>query len=323
MFLRALAAAMLLAIAAGLLLAAWPQLFGLERATIVAQVVSFRGAAVGGAFVAIGAVGLLAALNRAFRRLGSSIVVLLVVFALVNVAVLSTRGFGDTSFAARSKSDITVLSWNTLGGLPGAARIARLALDSGADIVSLPETTKPTADDVAALMKASGRAMSEHTVSSDQSYQSRSTSVLVADSLGEYHIDSSASSTSSVPTIVMLPNDGSGPTIIAVHPIAPVEGEMHNWRSDLDWLGGACDSKNVIMAGDFNSTIDHLAGFAGEPGTTIGGCTDAGLQSGNGAVGTWPTTVPALLGAPIDHVMMTSNWRVTGMRVVQDLDGAG
>jgi endonuclease/exonuclease/phosphatase (EEP) superfamily protein YafD len=98
---------------------------------------------------------------------------------------------------------------------------------------------------------------------------------------------------------------------------------MGNWRSDLDWLSTACDGKNVIMAGDFNSTIDHLAGFAREPGTTIGRCADAGIQSGNGAVGTWPSSVPALIGAPIDHVMATSNWSVAGMRVVQNLDGMG
>ena len=77
------------------------------------------------------------------------------------------------------------------------------------------------------------------------------------------------------------------------------------------------------MAGDFNSTLDHLAGFATGSGNTLGNCTDAALQSKNAAVGTWPTSIPALLGSPIDHVMVTDNWRVTGMRVVQDRDAAG
>lgn len=323
MFRRLLAAALLLVLAVVLLIAAWPQLFGLQRATGMAQLISFRGAMVVAAVGTMIVVGLAAALNRPFRRLGGSVVLLLGVFVVVTVAVLGSRGFGNETFASKSKTDLTVVSWNTLGGSPGAAAIAKLALDSDADIVSLPETTKSTADAVGALLRAGGRPMSVHSVTFDRDYESRSTSVLVSEALGEYHIDRTAGSTSTVPTVVMLPNDGRGPKIIAVHPVAPVEGEMRNWRSDLRWLSGACDSKNVIMAGDFNSTIDHLAGFVDARGMTLGGCADAGVQSGNGAVGTWPTSIPALAGAPIDHVMATANWRVTGMRVVKDLDGAG
>ena len=37
-------------------------------------------------------------------------------------------------------------------------------------------------------------------------------------------------------------------------------------------------------------------------------------------VGTWPVALPPLLGAPIDHVMSTDNWRVTGFRVIQSHD---
>jgi len=66
-----------------------------------------------------------------------------------------------------------------------------------------------------------------------------------------------------------------------------------------------------------------MSGLASSADTTLGACADAGLASGNGAVGTWPTTLPALAGSPIDHVMATVNWRVTGMRVVQDLDTGG
>ncbi|TXN31216.1 endonuclease/exonuclease/phosphatase family protein [Lacisediminihabitans profunda] len=323
MFRRVLAAALLLLLAVVLLIAAWPQLFGLQRTSGLAQLISFRGAMVVAAVGAMVVVGVAAALNRPFRRLGASIVLLLGVFAFVTVAVLASRGLGNETFAAKSRSDLTVVSWNTLGGSPGAATIATLALGSDADIVSLPETTKSTADAVAALLKASGRPMSVHTLTFDRNYGSRSTSVLVSEDLGEYHLDKTAGSTSTVPTVVILPNDGHGPTIVAVHPIAPVEGEMRNWRSDLRWLSGACDSKNVIMAGDFNATIDHLAGFVDKRGKTLGGCSDAGVQSGNGAVGTWPSSIPALAGASIDHVMATANWRVTGMRVVTELDGTG
>jgi endonuclease/exonuclease/phosphatase (EEP) superfamily protein YafD len=97
---------------------------------------------------------------------------------------------------------------------------------------------------------------------------------------------------------------------------------MEHWRSDLRWLTTACGNNNVIMAGDFNSTLDHYTGL-GIDSATIGNCSDAAHATNNAGVGTWPAALPALLGAPIDHVMTTPNWRVTGMRVVQSEDGAG
>jgi endonuclease/exonuclease/phosphatase (EEP) superfamily protein YafD len=45
--------------------------------------------------------------------------------------------------------------------------------------------------------------------------------------------------------------------------------------------------------------------------------------TGNAAVGTWPTSVPALVGAPIDHVLATPNWTPTGFRVLAGEDAAG
>jgi endonuclease/exonuclease/phosphatase (EEP) superfamily protein YafD len=45
--------------------------------------------------------------------------------------------------------------------------------------------------------------------------------------------------------------------------------------------------------------------------------------TGNAAVGTWPTSFPQLLGAPIDHVMATDDWEVVGFRVIGSRDGEG
>lgn len=323
MFSRILAAILLVAVAVALLVAAWPQLFGLQRTFVIAQVVAFRGSAIAVAVIGILVLMLLALLGRTFRRLGSSLALLLLVFALVSTAVLATRGFGNNSFSTKGRSDITVVSWNTLGDAPGAPAIAKLALDSKADIVTLPETTQATALAVAAIMKAAGRPMWEHTTAFDQISKARSTSVLWSAGLGTYHVDDAAGSTSTLPTIVLSPDDGTGPVIVATHPVAPISTEMRNWNADLRWLGTVCKSKNVIVSGDFNSTLDHLAGLGADSSHTIGTCADAALASGNAAVGTWPTGVPALFGAPIDHVMVTDNWRVTGMRVVQSLDAAG
>ena len=320
---RVFAAILLVVLAPALLVAAWPQLFGLQRTFVVAQFVSFRGSAVAVAGVCVILLMLVALFSRTFRRLGSSLALMLLAFALVGAAVLATRGFGDASFAAKGKSDITVMSWNTLGDAPGADTIADLALQSGADIVALPETTKATALAVADRMKAAGRPMWAHTIAFDQISKSRSTSVLTSTRLGTYHPVDNVGTTSTLPTVVLSPDDGSGPTIVATHPVSPMPDEMGNWKADLKWLSTICERKNVIVAGDFNATLDHLAGLGADASHTLGKCTDAALKSGNGAVGTWPAKVPAIFGTPIDHVMVTDDWRVTGMRVVQSLDKAG
>jgi endonuclease/exonuclease/phosphatase family metal-dependent hydrolase len=77
------------------------------------------------------------------------------------------------------------------------------------------------------------------------------------------------------------------------------------------------------MAGDFNSTLDELNSLSTKPGSDFGQCTDAGHASHSAAIGTWPTSLPALLGAQIDHVMYTSEWRVVAMHVIRTEDNAG
>jgi len=323
MFRRLLAALLLIVLAAAVLVLSWPQLFSLHRVAGIAQLVPFRGAAMLGAAALLIVLLMLAGASRRFRRLGLSLSVLALVFVLLNAAVLSSRGFGGTPVPARAATDLTVVAWNTLGGAPGADAIATLAIESDADVVALPETTEAIAKAVAVRMTAAGLPMVSRTVAHGHISPSRSTSVLISTALGAYHLDEGAGSTSTLPSLVMVPDSGTGPTIVAAHPVAPLPSELKNWNGDLHWLAGACRSGNVILAGDFNATLDHLAGLGTAPGTTVGACADSALRAHSAAVGTWPTVVPALLGAPIDHVMTTSNWRVLGVRVVEDLDGAG
>jgi endonuclease/exonuclease/phosphatase (EEP) superfamily protein YafD len=216
-----------------------------------------------------------------------------------------------------------VLSWNTLGNAPGAKSIADLAIEDDADVIALPETSGDAGTAIAGFMAQAGRPMQLWTVAYDRVSKAKSTTLLISKALGQYDVDANAKTTSVVPSVVATPTDGSGPTIIAVHTVAPIPGQLIHWRTDLDWLKTACLSGNIIMAGDFNSTLDHYTGFATAPGATIGACTDAAQSSHNAAVGSWPTTLPALLGTPIDHVMITSGWRVTGMRVIENYDSAG
>ena len=323
MFRRLFAAVLVVVVAAALLIGTWPQLFGLERTIYVVQFVSFRGLTAAIAVAGIVLLLILAALSRGIRRLAGALALVLVVFTLAAAVILGSRGFGDTAFQPKSDGSLTIVEWNTLGAAPGVGTIAKLANDSAADVVVLPETDRQSANQVADLMGQAGHPMTVHTTAFNEIARAKSTSVLTSTALGGYSIDTTVGNTSTVPTVILRPDDGSGPTMVGVHAVAPQPREMVNWRADLQFVKNACAAPNTILIGDFNATLDHVAGLGSSAQTTMGRCTDAALQSHNGAVGTWPSRLPALLSAPIDHVMATDEWAVTGMRVVQDLDGAG
>ncbi|TQL47372.1 endonuclease/exonuclease/phosphatase (EEP) superfamily protein YafD [Homoserinimonas aerilata] len=339
MFRRLAAAALILVTIAVLLLCAWPQLFGLQRTEFVAQIVSLRGSAVAVAVVLLVVLLLLALLIGPFRRLGASLAVLLLAFAAVNTVVLVSRGAGallpsDDATTSATSDGITVLSWNTLGPATTPQQVADLAVEQQADVVVLPETRGEDAIAAAVAMREAGRPMWVSTRAYDLVSPARSTSLLVSAELGEYTFDVDAVSTSVLPTIVASPVDGSGPTIIAVHAVAPIPGQMDNWRADLAMLADMCAGDDILMAGDFNATIDHFQGLGrpgagGRPagtvaaGARLGDCADAAALTNSAALGTWPTALPSLLGAPIDHVMVTDDWEVTAFSVIEDRDRSG
>lgn len=311
-----------------LLLLTWPQLVGAQNFWVIAHIVSLRGAAV---VAAAAALVLLLLLTRipALRRVTGMLAVVVLLFIVANAGILAVRGIGPHKGAAAAAGGdaVTVLSWNTLGDAPGAAEIARLALAQHANVITLAETTETTGVAVAKAMRAAGRPMWVHTVAFDHVSKARSTTLLISPDLGRYEVASTAGSgppgnTNVLPTVVAKPVDGTGPTIIAVHAVAPIRFEMSNWRSDLDWLATKCTG-NVIMAGDFNSTVDHMAGRSASAPAVLGECGDAALDTGSGAVGSWPTWAPALLGTPIDHVLSTPNWHVDSMHVIESEDSAG
>jgi len=333
---RLLRALILIVAAVLLLVITWPQAFGAQNTWIIAHIVSFRAVAAIGAICGLVVCGLLRFI-RPLRRTLSVMMVLLVMFAAANIGILASRGFTnatESTDAAGSRDAnatlaITVLSWNTLGDAPGAAAIAELALAQNANVVALPETTEETGVLVAELMRDAGRPMWVHTLAFDSVSKARSTTLLISPDLGDYAVSNAAVSgkpgnTNVLPTVVATPVNGQGPTIVAVHAVAPIQYEMSNWRDDLDWLATQCQGDNVIMAGDFNSTLDHMAGRASGTGQSIlGNCTDTALSNGTAALGTWPTSIWAVLGSPIDHVMATSNWQVSTMRIIDTQDSAG
>ncbi|WP_308799314.1 endonuclease/exonuclease/phosphatase family protein [Agromyces silvae] len=308
----------------------WPQAFGLQNQWIATHVVALRGTAAVGA-VAVAVVFALIAIPRRTRVFGIAMALVLALFAIGNVAILSARGLGQPADASHAAADpvdtVTVLAWNTLGEVPDAQTIVDLALTEGADVISLPETTAPLGEQVAIAMRDGGRPMWVRTLAYDEIAKARSTTLLISPDLGDYEVSSAAwpgppDNTNTLPSVVADPVDGAGPRIVAVHAVAPIRWELRNWRSDLDWIAEQCAGENVILAGDFNATLDHFAG-RGVDGGDLGRCHDAALAGGAAGVGTWPTDVPEFFGSPIDHVLATPNWEVASFRVVGELDQAG
>ncbi|RFA19974.1 endonuclease/exonuclease/phosphatase family protein [Subtercola boreus] len=319
MLVRIITAMISLAVLAALAVLAWPQALGLEHTLGVAQLVAFRPAlAVAAVVVAVLLLfGMLVA--RRTRAFLGFLAVVLLLFAGGNVAILASRGWtpgaGHAGTTAPAQADaVTVLSWNTLGGQADAQTIADLALRLGADVVTLPETTEATATAVAALLSAGGTPFWSHTVSHGD-FPGQSTSILVSSALGEYAVNDSFGDTGNLPSIVASPVNGTGPTLAAVHPVAPVPDDLNDWASDLDWVARLCATPNTIVAGDFNATLDHL--------TDLADCHDAALSENTAAIGTWPTWLPALIGTPIDHVLATSGWHVVSTEVIQSENEAG
>jgi len=324
---RLVALVLVLAVAAALFVALWPQQLDLQRTWPLAQLVSFRGAAAAVAVVLAVVLFVVGLVARPVRSLAASLGVLLLVFGAVSAGVAAARGVGRDDFVEALPTDVTVVVWNTQGGAPGVDAIADLAVDEGAEVVSLPETSAEVATAVAEAMAAAGLTMTVKTVDYPEVAGAEPTSLLISAALGEYAVavaddGSAVETTPRMPSVVATPVSGEGPTIVAAHPVSPSAGTMGDWEAGLTFLAGACPDGDVIMAGDFNATLDHMAGL-GTSGGALGQCRDAGVTTANAGLGTWPTDLPPLLGTPIDHVLATRSWMPTGYKVVTDRDESG
>lgn len=312
--------------AIGAAILTWPAFFRLERTFPIAQIISFRGLLVVG-FAVIVVLALLFAIARPLRGMALSVAVIAIVAVAGNIAIVSGRGVGTETLPAKTESSIRVMTWNTAGEATSPDTVAQIAVAMDADIVTLPETTIETGEKVALAMRDLGHPMWAHyTDYPTTQWDAGSTTLLISPDLGDYAVIESSldgsSNTSTVPSAVAMPTSGDGPIVVAAHAVAPRQSYMQFWRDDLQWLADQCVDANVIMAGDFNATIDHMSNL-GVDGGLLGRCHDGAAETGNGGVGTWSAELPALVGAPIDHVMASSHWKPTGSLVLKSMDGSG
>lgn len=303
----------------------WPQFFQLEQTFPFAQLVAVRGAVLAG-LLAIAVLSLLLLFARPLRGFAASILIVALIGSAAIAGIGALRGFGTGELPAKNEASVRVLTWNTAGEAVSAETVADAILTQEVDVVTLPETAESVGERIAVMLREQGRPMWVHHVQFGDvpnGPQAWETTILISPELGDYSVIGSSedgtSNTSSVPSAVVMPVNGSGPTIVAVHAVAPRVEAMERWQSDLEWIADQCPAGDFILAGDFNATIDHMASL-GVNGGDMGYCRDAASRTGTGVTGTWPESFPELLGAPIDHVMASQNWEPTGSLV---LDAAG
>jgi len=300
--------------AALLLLASWPQLIGVQRALPWAELTAMRGLI---GVVALAAAALLVIAGGASRRIRSLAILLGVVYlgiVVLNVLVLSLRGFGPGPAADAESGDVTVFSWNTLSSAVSADIVTERAERTDADVIVLTETSREEAEIVVALFDQQGRSFQLFVHELDTADPRFTAALLVSDELGAYRLLGSDGAPERMPAVIAVPVDGDGPTLIAAHPAAPIPAELELWQAGIAWLAVQCDRPEVILAGDLNATLDHFAGLGAE-GFELGHCRDAARGAGAGAIGTWPSTLPALLGAPIDHVLTSAGWQAVAVEI--------
>lgn len=311
--------AVALAVAIVLLVLVVPGFFGVAREAPFAQIVPFR-LATGLAAVASAAVlVVLAVLVAPIRRLSLALAALGVAFALVLAGVQGLRGYGSAPPRAHRLADVRVASWNILhDGVP-TETIVELAQENAVDAVALLEVSRSRAQEVADALSVAGAPMTLHYAGAGGTDGS---ALLLSPGLGGYSVDSGTVITGETPSLIARPDTPERPVLAAVHTMAPIPGGLAHWRSDLAGLARLCTAEeDVIVVGDLNSTAEHWADL---PGTAaLGGCEDAGARAGGGALGTWPASIPPALGAPIDHVLFSGRWVVSGYLVVTDRDEAG
>ncbi len=204
---------------------------------------------------------------------------------------------------------LRVLTANMLVGTASADPIVGLVQRTSADVLFLQEITEDT---VNRLKRAGLNDLLPNEVSNRHGVGSRGSAIYARYPLREDR--SGESATLAQPAARLeLP---SGPVrLVCVHLRAPrppwSRQAITRWREQLSALPSP-DASPMILAGDFNSTLDH-----GQFRRLLRrGYVDAAVQCGRGLVPTWgpePTGRPGLLA--IDHVLVDSRCAVQAVSV--------
>jgi len=196
-------------------------------------------------------------------------------------------------------AELRLLTSNLLVGRANAEALARLVISTGADVLFLQELTEGAA---ARLQNAGLGDVLPYQVLDPTAKGPKGSGIWARYPMGEGLAVPQASRSRPVARLE-IPG-GQSVQLVCVHlrpprPLRSPSGAAR-WRTEMAMLPGPGDVP-VIMAGDFNATIDH-AQFRS---LLRLGYVDAAVQAGRGLVPTWgPRPGGELAMLAIDHILL-------------------
>jgi endonuclease/exonuclease/phosphatase (EEP) superfamily protein YafD len=262
---------------------------GLDRGTPLVQLIAFTPYVAAASLIPVG-------LALATRQWWPAAVAVVTCVALA-LCVLP-REFGSPS--GTSGVPLTVMSMNMLEGGADTQSIVTLVRDHGVDLLTMQEYTP---DGEAGLAAAGLEKLLPYHEQRPVPYTSGS-AVYSRFPLSDGGAKENEGGFFQAHAVVAVP--GARPvTIESVHPVAPAALDtVPLWLDDLrDQTPADAGGPPRILAGDFNSTLDHSA-FRQLLAT---GYEDAADQVGAGLIPTWPFYGPRAAVTPkvtLDHVLV-------------------
>jgi endonuclease/exonuclease/phosphatase (EEP) superfamily protein YafD len=244
---------------------------------------------------------LLGGVSLALRHWWIGGVVLVVALALVGV--LLPRAFASAQPPAHG-GKLRVLSSNQYLGRADVQTVVRLVRENQVDVLNLLELTPR---EMTAYARAGLFDVLPYRVFKPQ-YGGAGSGIASRYPLTELSL--AGPSLMEQPSARVEVGDTSV-EVVAVHPIPPTT-DAGEWKKEMAGLPRPDSSGPVrILAGDFNSTVDH-ATFRD---LLSGGYTDAALSRGQGFTPTWPSSFfpPPVT---IDHVLVDPRVAVDSYRVL-------
>ncbi|WP_435300456.1 endonuclease/exonuclease/phosphatase family protein [Timonella sp. A28] len=246
---------------------------------------------------------------RQFRRFARSLLIPVASAASIMVVTLMHGAEPQQGSENNVTSSLTVMSWNTNGSLVDAQTIAAETLRHHPDVLVLPSINSDVVQLLAAALQPAGYVMARPQDSLTAIFTTEQHTMLPS---GRHATYSKSAAT------IQLSN--GMPRVVAVHlPIPLLSDGNAEWNRAVTALGELCESDGpTIIVGDVNSTVDNFAG------TGLAQCENAGAVMGKQYEGTWPTSLPATLGIPIDHVFVHGGgWKITDFTVLSSQDESG
>lgn len=237
----------------------------------------------------------------------------------------SSKTVAIEDLPASSVEEIRILSWNT-DGVVKKEDIIELALKTKPDIIVLPEEMQPSfftsfdpthvsSDGFRLNLYEIGEALDMKIYYWNQA---SGQTIFISNRLGDYIPINDDTPAFAGFYVEPLDKKSENPNIVVVHLQRPEFGIGTSWwQKHFNWLTSMSEDPNIILIGDFNATLANMGS------DTIGKTQNITTLLDIKPVGTWPTLLPAFLGAAIDHIYLGENYMPIWFGVLNQSFGSG